>query len=232
MQVLITGATGFLGKSIITRLVDDDRVQKIFVLVRPDSRHTAVERFEKMLCSIFPQSKQKYAIAKFRVFDGDLKKEGLGLSRESREFLVNNTNQILHIGASTDFGAPIDVSRESNVEGTRKILDFAAQAYNAGVLKRLDYISTAYVAGCKRGVVFESDLDRQQAFSNNYEKSKFEAELLVRQKAREIPTTIHRPSIVVGDSVSGFTPHFKVLYWPLKILAKGLLPVFPVNKRA
>jgi hypothetical protein len=101
-----------------------------------------------------------------------------------------------------------------------------------GVFRRFDYVSTAYVAGRKKGVVRETDLERSQPFSNNYEQSKYEAELLVREYAKTMPMAIYRPSIVVGDSNSGYTPHFKVLYWPLLLLAKNLLPFFACNQRA
>jgi thioester reductase-like protein len=112
------------------------------------------------------------------------------------------------------------------------VLELADEVAARGALKRFDYVSTAYVAGTKSGRVFESDLVRGQTFANNYERSKYEAEVLVREFATRIPTVIHRPSIVVGDSMNGYTPHFKVLYWPLRLLSKNFFPVVPCNQNA
>ena len=87
-------------------------------------------------------------------------------------------------------------------------------------------ISTAYVAGTHAGRFCESDLDVGQAFNNSYEQSKFEAERLVRSW-HDLPFTILRPSIVVGDRNSGWTAAFNVLYWPLRALARGIFPAVP-----
>ena len=59
-----------------------------------------------------------------------------------------------------------------------------------------------------------------QDFRNPYEQSKFEAELLVRERSRSLPIQVVRPSIVVGDSRTGLTPAFNVLYWPLRAFSK------------
>jgi thioester reductase-like protein len=165
--------------------------------------------------------------------EGDLTLESMGLSEESKILLTEKCTNILHIGASTDFGAPLDESRRINVEGTRKVLDFALNIKPNGSEKfRFDYVSTAFVAGTLRGSVDEFTLNRGQEFANAYEQSKFEAECLVQTYRNKLSMVVHRPSIVVGDSRNGFTPHFKVLYWPLQLLAKDLLPFIPCNTRA
>jgi long-chain acyl-CoA synthetase len=87
-------------------------------------------------------------------------------------------------------------------------------------------VSTAYVAGTHAGPFCERDLDVGQGFNNSYEQSKFESEQLVRSCA-DLPFTIFRPSIVVGDRNSGWTAAFNVLYWPLRALARGLFPAVP-----
>ena len=106
------------------------------------------------------------------------------------------------------------------------MLDFAELARERGGLDRYGHISTAYVAGDHSGGFCERDLDVGQTFHNSYEQSKFEAEQLVRSHT-ELPTTILRPSIVVGDRVSGWTAAFNVLYWPLRAFARGLFTAVP-----
>jgi hypothetical protein len=86
----------------------------------------------------------------------------------------------------------------------------------------IDYVGTAYVAGERRGLVLESELECGQTFHNTYERSKLRGGGAGATRARgEQSTTIYRPSIIVGDSRTGRTASFKVLYWPLKIFARG-----------
>ena len=107
------------------------------------------------------------------------------------------------------------------------MLEFAEQTRQSGAgLERYGHISTAYVAGTHAGRFCESDLDVGQEFRNSYEQSKFEAEQLVRAH-QGLPFTILRPSIVVGDRLSGWTSAFNVLYWPLRAFARGLFTAVP-----
>ena len=88
-----------------------------------------------------------------------------------------------------------------------------------GGLDSFAHVSTAYVAGTHTGRFTEDDLYVGQDFRNPYERSKFEAELVVRERGDSLPTQVVRPSIVVGDSRTGWTPAFNVLYWPLRAFA-------------
>jgi long-chain acyl-CoA synthetase len=88
------------------------------------------------------------------------------------------------------------------------------------------------VAGTHRGTYTERDVDLGQGFRNPYEQSKFEAEHIVRERSGSAPVQILRPSIVVGDSQTGWTPAFNVLYWPLRAFARGTYPVLPARRRA
>jgi nucleoside-diphosphate-sugar epimerase len=121
---------------------------------------------------------------------------------------------------------PLHDARAINLEGTRRMLDFAELACTHGGLERYGHVSTAYVAGTHTGRFAECDLDLGQRFNNSYEQSKFEAEQLVRARPG-LPFTIMRPSIVVGDRRSGWTAAFNVLYWPLRAFARGLFTAVP-----
>lgn len=232
MQILLTGVTGLIGGGVLTRLLDQDHVKKIFVLIRPGKDSSAQERLEALYSEILPPHKRTAALAKTQAISGNLTQPGLDLSKEDRETLVKNVTQILHIAASTKFNAPMEELRAYNVNGTRRMLDLAREALKNGQFKRFDYCSTAYVAGDKPGHVNENDLHRDQAFSNNYERSKYETETMIRSEAKEVPFSVYRPSIVVGQSNNGYTPHFRVLYWPIKMIANGIVPVIPCTKKA
>jgi nucleoside-diphosphate-sugar epimerase len=137
----------------------------------------------------------------------------------------------VHSAASVSFTLPLGEARAINVEGTRRMLDFAEHARANGGLDRYGHVSTAYVAGTFAGRFGEQDLDRGQRFNNSYEQSKLEAERLVRERS-ELPSMIMRPSIVVGDRRSGWTAAFNVLYWPLRAFARGLFTSVPANMSA
>ena len=116
---------------------------------------------------------------------------------------------------------PLDEARRINVGGTERVLDLAA---STGA--RLVHVSTAYVAGRHDGRFRERQLDAGQAFRNTYEETKAEAEALVHAAPR---TVALRPSIVVGDSRTGRTTSFNVLYWPLRAFSRGLLDEVPAS---
>ena len=112
------------------------------------------------------------------------------------------------------------------------MLDLAALCSHHGRFDCFTHISTAYVAGTHSGRFGEGDLDLGQDFRNPYERSKFEAEALVRRRASSLPVQVLRPSIVVGDSRTGWTPAFNVLYWPLRAFARGSYPAIPADPAA
>jgi long-chain acyl-CoA synthetase len=111
-----------------------------------------------------------------------------------------------------------------NVDGTRKMLDLASAMRS---LKCFAYVGTAYVAGEREGLIRENELNVGQHFRNTYEQTKAEAEALVRSRLGSLPGVILRPSIIVGDSETGVTSSFKMLYWPLKIYSRRLWRTVP-----
>jgi thioester reductase-like protein len=212
--VFLTGATGFVGREILSRFLDrDDR--HVFALVRADNDDEAAGRL--------PAHDRLTAVA------GDIETDGLGLADGSRERLSREVTTVVHCAASVSFDMPLDESRSVNVEGTRRVLDFARSCTR---LERFSYVSTAYVAGEPGGLFREDELAVGQQFRNPYERSKFEAELALRSEGADLPLQILRPSIVVGDSTTGRTSSFNVLYGPLKAFARGAVPAIPARRDA
>ncbi|HEX7299212.1 MAG TPA: SDR family oxidoreductase, partial [Solirubrobacteraceae bacterium] len=122
---------------------------------------------------------------------------------------------------------PVALAQRVNVDGTGNVLEFCLEAKD---LQRHAYVSTAYVAGAHSGAFGEDDLDVGQRFRNPYERSKFEAERLLRERAVGLPLQVLRPSIVVGDSRTGWTSSFNVLYPPLRAFASGAMPALPARR--
>ncbi len=222
--ILLTGATGFVGMELMTRHLErGDR--EIVAVVRADNDEAAGARVHAVLENLFGSRAVRYA-GRVQAVAGDLTARRVGLGAARWRELACRVTTIIHSAASVSFDLPLEEARAINVEGTKRMLELAADAATCGGLQRYAHVSTAYVAGTHAGSFRESDFDLGQEFRNTYEQTKFEAEQLVRG-APELPFTIMRPSIVVGDRRSGWTAAFNVLYWPLRALARGLYTAVP-----
>ena len=141
--------------------------------------------------------------------------------------LSGRLDSIFHCAASTTLNLPLGEAREINVQGTNRVLDLAEQSTTANPAFRLHYVSTAFVAGATERTVRASDLQVGGSFRNTYEQVKAEAEHNVRQRQHRIQTTIYRPSVICGDSITGRTSAFNVMYVPARLLILGLCKAIP-----
>lgn len=211
--VFLTGATGMVGREILARLAVDLRVDRVHCLIRPP-----LNRLPALL------SAHGVADARHvRGVAGDVTEPGLGIADPR---VLDDVTHVIHCAATVAFDHPLDEARRINVGGTRHILDLCRRLPK---LQRLDAVSTSYVAGLRRDLVREDELTHDRGFHNTYEQTKYESERLLRDAMRGLPIAVHRPSIVVGDSRTGKTGSWKVLYWPLKVLARGWLPIVPYD---
>jgi thioester reductase-like protein len=224
--ILLTGATGFLGMDALARLIEREGEQ-IVVLVRARDDDDARERLETVLARLYDAPPA--AAAQVRTVRGDLLEPGLGLSGKDREWLIGSVDRVIHCAASISFELPLAQAREINVEGVARVIELAREIAAGGSLRRLVHVSTAYVSGRHSGEFGEEDLDVGQEFRNTYERSKNEAEQLLRG-AGDLPLAVARPSIVVGHRTSGWTPVFNVLYWPIRAFERGLLDEVPARE--
>ena len=224
--VLLTGATGFVGMELLARYLERTE-RPIVAIIRADSDEGARGRLNGVLANLFGYRAGRYG-GRVRAVAGELTAPRLGLDQNRWERVAGEVTTIVHGAASVSFSLPLEKARAVNVEGTRRMLELAARGHELGVLQRYAHISTAYVVGTHAGRFFERDFDLGQDFHNSYERTKFEAEQLVRDRS-DLPFTILRPSIVVGDRQSGWTSAFNVLYWPLRALARGVFAAVPAT---
>lgn len=203
----------------------------IYALIRASDDEEAERRVSRAAQTVVAAA-DRYA-GRLVPVRGDVTQPNLGLDPDTRERLAEEVTDVVHSAASVSFNLPIDQAREINLHGTRRVLDLAEQCAARGRgLRRLAHVSTAYVAGTHRGPFYEDDHDRGQEFNNSYELSKWEAEKLVRSRAERVPTTVFRPSIVVGEHDSGWTPAFNVVYGPLRAYSRGSLTLVPGRRSA
>ncbi|HVF66278.1 MAG TPA: SDR family oxidoreductase [Pyrinomonadaceae bacterium] len=205
--IFITGFPGFIAGRLVERLALEGA--RFLLLVQPAfserARADVARIVEKTGAS--PES--------FRLVEGDITREGLGLSAEDLEEARREATVVFHLAAVYDLGVARDVAFRVNVEGTRNVNAFARSVRN---LRRYHYVSTCYVAGRRTGVIFESELRHDAGFRNNYEETKYLAELEVEALKPELPVTIHRPAVVCGDSRTGETMKYDGVYYLINYL--------------
>ena len=175
-DVLLTGATGFVGMELLARYLErGDR--NIVTLVRSDCHEGAQARIDAVLENLFGDEARVYR-PRVQAVAADMTAPGLGLTEAERTRLAERVTKIVHSAASVSFSLPLDEAREINTEGTRRMLELAELAKERGGLECYAHISTAFVSGNHPGAFAECDNDVGQTFHNSYEKSKFEAEQL------------------------------------------------------
>jgi thioester reductase-like protein len=222
MKVFLTGATGFLGMEVLARLLE--RGDDVVALVRASDDAGAQDRLYGVLGQLY-RDPSRYA-DRVRGVAGDVTQPALGIEPATRSALAGEVEAVLHCAASIAFDLPIDDARAINVEGTREVIGFARECKANGGLERFVHVSTAYVSGKYEGTFGEGELAAGQEFRNTYEQTKWEAEHVVRE-AGDLSPAIARPSIVMGESDTGWTPAFNVLYWPLRAFSRGLFDEIP-----
>jgi thioester reductase-like protein len=211
-SILLTGATGLLGRSLVRDLAATGH--RVAVIVRGSKAGDAATRVDELL-----RDWQEVAGAHVPcpvVLEGDLTAEGLGLAPEQRAWIAANVREVVHSAASLVFGRR-EADGEpytSNVGGTRNVL---ALCRDTGI-RRLHHVSSAYVCGLRTGTVLERELDVGQTSGNDYERSKISSEGEATSTDFLDVVTVHRPSIIVGDVVHGFTNTFHGFYRPLRIV--------------
>lgn len=189
---LVTGfPTSFLAARVVHKLLAGEPELELRLVVQERSMERA-----NALLGTMPADQRR----RVRVLEGDCAAMDLGLSGAEIVELASEVDFIHHCAAMTYLGVEQDAARYLNVEGTREVLELAQEAEH---LERLVHWSTALVSGARRGYVLEDELDAGAGFRNAIEKTRYEAEALVQRAAGTVPTTILRPSIVVGDSVTG-----------------------------
>jgi len=221
MSVFLTGFPGFLGAALAERLLA--RGERVTCLVQPRYSDPAADR-AATLCERTGTPEDRISLV-----TGDITESNLGLADPGA--VQERADECYHLAAIYDLGVDRARAEAVNVGGTERVLDFVANAD----LNRLHYVSTCYVSGRHDGVFGPTDLDVGQSFNNHYEATKFEAEVAVQGRMDELPTTIYRPAIAVGDSETGETDKYDGLYYLLGLLDRqpgvAFGPVQPPSRR-
>ncbi len=229
-NIFITGGAGFLGWRLVRNLLDKTD-SRLYLLVRDNSSMSAGKRIEELINKSYSGKKRIKIRDRIEVISGDISKENLGMKKSQIAGLSKKINIIYHSAALCDFNIPIATIRKVNLDGTKKVLDFALECKRNGQFKSFHHISTVAIMGDKGGVLRESSLDMGQGFNNTYEKTKFEAEKLINKyRKKRLSVSVYRPSVIVGDSVTGEASDFQLFYRPMHIFSMEILDKIPANK--
>ncbi len=212
MNYFVTGATGFIGRNLVQRLLR--REGTVYALVRAGSRG----RLEELRTSFGPNGARVVPIA------GDLTQPGLGVSEEDLLTLRGEVDHFFHLAAIYDMTAGAEAQEIANVEGTRHAVELAG-AIEAGCFHQ---ISSIAVAGLYKGEWREDMFDQAEHLDTHpYFRTKHESERVVREECSR-PWRVYRPGIVVGDSRSGEIDKVDGPYYAFKLLqqVRRVLPTW------
>jgi len=172
-QILLTGATGFLGKEFLLQASQDPRIETVYCLIRPKNAESPRQRGEELLKALGFDTVQA---SKFKFIAGDVEQDGLGVSEEDYRSIEASITHVVHAAANVSFDETFEAAFEANVEGARHAMKFSLKLQNAVDSRFVTHVAieTAYVHGRTHGrlgkendPVFPNDF-----FNNNYELTK------------------------------------------------------------
>jgi NAD(P)-dependent dehydrogenase (short-subunit alcohol dehydrogenase family) len=210
MQYFVTGATGFIGKRLVKKLLAR-RGSTVYFLVRPGS--------EDKVAGLL----QHWGVSKARAVavSGDLTAKKLGVATEVVKQLKGQIDAVYHLAAVYDLSADEESQVRVNVEGTRNVVEFA-KAIDA---RHLHHVSSIAAAGLYEGVFREDMFEEAENLDHPYFATKHESEKIVRKDSK-VPWTVYRPAMVVGDSTTGEMDKIDGPYYFFKLIQRmrQLLP--------
>ena len=210
MQYFVTGATGFIGKRLVKKLLERKGAVVHFLLRKEsESKVDALREYWGV-----------GATRAIPVF-GDLTEKKLGVSAEDTRKLKGHVDHFFHLAAVYDLSADEESQIAVNIEGTRHTVEFARQIA-AG---HFHHVSSIAAAGLYEGVFREDMFDEAENYDHPYFMTKHESEKIVRTECK-LPWSVYRPAMVVGDSKTGEMDKIDGPYYFFKLIQRmrQLLP--------
>jgi thioester reductase-like protein len=212
MAIFVTGSTGYLGSYLVAGLLTE-HADKLNLLVRAKTEQEARERLwtSLQLHLNFPAFIE-FVESRVRIFRGDLTAERFGLSDDEYHALVDTTDSVIHCAASLNRKSERQCLNV-NLRGGLEVIQLARRAQNRNGLRRYSHVSTVAVAGKRRDEVVKEDeaIDWARSDYDPYARTKKFSEHMVQQLLADVPRTIFRPAIVLGDSRRPETTQFDMV---------------------
>ncbi len=204
MNYFITGATGFIGRRLVRKILER-RGSVVYFLVRDASR----DKLAPLYAAWGVDAKRAIPIV------GDIARPGLGIRLADRKRLDGKIRHVFHLAAIYDLKAGAEEQVTVNVQGTRHVVEFA-NAIGAGCL---NHVSSIAAAGLYEGVFREDMFEEAESLDHPYYATKHESEGIVRRESK-VPFRIYRPGLVVGDSRTGEMDKIDGPYYFFKLIQR------------
>jgi thioester reductase-like protein len=212
VAIFLTGSTGYIGAHVAAGLLERHG-ERLNLLVRARDDHEAEVRLWRalQLHFAFPQF-HDYLRSRITIFRGDLTDSKFGLSDDFYARLVQTTDSIIHCAASLNRKSE-KACLNVNLRGTLEVIKLAAAARDAHGLRRFSHVSTVAVAGQRLNEVVREDdaIQWDRSDYDPYARTKKFCEHMIRELLPDVPRTIFRPSIVLGDSRHAETTQFDMV---------------------
>ena len=231
-KYFVTGATGVIGSALIPLLLEDQNSQ-IWALMRADSPEHIQKRLEELI-TFWEMGHDQAQDARVRIIPllGDMDKSKFALSEDIYAEIANHCTHIIHCAGIVRMNLPLEVARQHAIGSAQNIVELALVSQTSGSLQKIEYVSTVGIAGRMPGILPETWITQPREFHNTYEQAKAETEDYLREQIEQhnLPVTVHRPSMVVGDTQDGRVLSFQVFYYLCEFIAGrrtfGILPYF------
>ncbi|MGB0679608.1 MAG: SDR family oxidoreductase [Polyangiales bacterium] len=226
-NVFVTGATGYIGGYVCQALLADPKL-RLSVLVRSPDDQSAWQRLWRswqlhVSAEVFRRQQSRVTLV-----PGDLSAPGLGLAPATRQAVLQSTDSIVHIAAALNRRSE-RACLNTNLRGTLAMIQLARQLHARRGLRRFSAVSTVGIAGQRAHecLTEEQALDWQRRDYDPYGRTKKFAEHMVHELLADLPVTIFRPSIVLGDSRLPQTTQFDMVRALCALADLPLLPLPP-----
>jgi thioester reductase-like protein len=231
VAIFITGSTGYIGAHVAAGLLEG-HADRLNLLVRARDPHEAEVRLWRALQIHlpFPQF-HEYLRSRIAVFRGDLTERRFGLGEEDYRRLVQTTGSVIHVAASLNRKSE-KACLNTNLRGTLEVVKLAAAARGDHGLRRFSHVSTVAVAGQRANEVVQEDeaVQWDRSDYDPYARTKKFCEHMIRELLPEVPRTIFRPSIVLGDSRHAETTQFDMVRAFVFLAGLPALPFRPQDQ--
>lgn len=203
MSYFVTGATGFIGKRLVKKLLDEQR-GTIYVLTRSTSK----KKINQLI-------KEWGAEKRVVPITGDLAKRNLGVSANNLKLLKGKIKHFYHLAAIYDLNASAESQDVANIDGTRHAVQLA-ETIGAGCFH---HTSSIAAAGTYKGIFREDMFEEAEGLDHPYFRTKHDSEGIVRRECT-VPWRVYRPGVVVGDSQTGEMDKIDGPYYLFKSIQK------------